>query len=178
MQALHERNGEYWEVPYLPIDPSDIGRQYEPIVRIQQSVRQGRRSVCNGYLLWLQASEGNAQGVCRCYSEDFREAGRSFSGADHGRIQKLLPGTEGADSFPEVPDYRYRGGGWRICNIRIKVVYTDHGMEKTFEGVGNGPIDAVQRGLEKELGINIKVLDYNEHALRSGSTHRQHPIFI
>ena len=51
----------------------------------------------------------------------------------------------------------------------IKVVYTDHGMEKTFEGVGNGPIDAVQRGLEKELGINIKVLDYNEHALRSGS---------
>ena len=51
----------------------------------------------------------------------------------------------------------------------IKVVYTDHGMEKTFEGVGNGPIAAVQRGLEKELGINIKVLDYNEHALRSGS---------
>ena len=41
--------------------------------------------------------------------------------------------------------------------------------EKQFEGVGNGPIDAVQRGLEEELGINIKVLDYSEHALTSGS---------
>ena len=49
------------------------------------------------------------------------------------------------------------------------VTYTDHGVEKQFEGVGNGPIDAVQRGLEEELGINIKVLDYSEHALTSGS---------
>ena len=50
-----------------------------------------------------------------------------------------------------------------------KVAYTDHGIDKTFEGVGNGPIDAVQRGLEETLGIEIKVLDYNEHALRPGS---------
>ena len=50
-----------------------------------------------------------------------------------------------------------------------KVTYTDHGIEKVFEGVGNGPIDAVQRGLEEELGIQIKVLDYNEHALQIGS---------
>lgn len=50
-----------------------------------------------------------------------------------------------------------------------KVTYTDHGIEKTFEGVGNGPIDAVQRGIEEALGVQIRVLDYNEHALNSGS---------
>ena len=50
-----------------------------------------------------------------------------------------------------------------------KVTYMDHGIEKTFEGVGNGPIDAVQRGMEDALGIQIKVLDYSEHALASGS---------
>ncbi len=49
------------------------------------------------------------------------------------------------------------------------VTYTDHGVEKQFEGIGNSPIDAVQRGLEEELGINIKVLDYSEHATTSGS---------
>ena len=38
-----------------------------------------------------------------------------------------------------------------------------------FEGVGNGPIDAIQKGLENELGIEIRVLDYSEHALTSGS---------
>ena len=50
-----------------------------------------------------------------------------------------------------------------------KVTYTAHGIEKYFEGVGNGPIDAVQRGLEDELGIQIRVMDYSEHALSSGS---------
>jgi len=49
------------------------------------------------------------------------------------------------------------------------VTYTDNGIEKVFEGVGNGPIDAVQRGLEDALGIQIKVLDYSEHALSAGS---------
>ena len=41
MQALHERNGQYWEVPYLPIDPSDIGREYEPVVRINSQSGKG-----------------------------------------------------------------------------------------------------------------------------------------
>jgi 2-isopropylmalate synthase len=49
------------------------------------------------------------------------------------------------------------------------VIYTEHGQEKRFEGVGNGPIDAIQRGLEDTLGVEIRVLDYTEHALRSGS---------
>ena len=47
--------------------------------------------------------------------------------------------------------------------------YTDHGETKQYTAVGNGPIDAVQRGLQMELGVRIKVLDYEEHALQSGS---------
>ncbi|MBQ8596409.1 MAG: 2-isopropylmalate synthase, partial [Lachnospiraceae bacterium] len=55
-------------------------------------------------------------------------------------------------------------------DTRVFVTYTDAGVEKTFEAVGNGPIDAVQRGLQHELGIAIKVLDYEEHALQSGAS--------
>ena len=54
-------------------------------------------------------------------------------------------------------------------DTRVTVVYTDAGAEKTFTAVGNGPIDAVQRGLMEELDIRIKILDYEEHALQSGS---------
>jgi 2-isopropylmalate synthase len=54
-------------------------------------------------------------------------------------------------------------------DTRVTVVYTLNGEEKFFEAVGNGPIDAVQRGLCHELDISIKVLDYEEHALQSGS---------
>jgi 2-isopropylmalate synthase len=50
-----------------------------------------------------------------------------------------------------------------------KIYYSYNGVECIYEATGNGPIDAVQRGLQKELGINIKVLDYSEHALGEGS---------
>ena len=54
-------------------------------------------------------------------------------------------------------------------DTRVTVVYTDHGQEKFFEAVGNGPIDAVKRGLSQALDIQVKILDYEEHALQSGS---------
>ena len=52
---------------------------------------------------------------------------------------------------------------------RVHVTYRNHGEEKEFDGAGNGPVDAMQRGLEKELGIKIKVQDYREHAMGTGS---------
>ena len=55
-------------------------------------------------------------------------------------------------------------------DTRVTIVYTNNGVEKSFEAVGNGPIDAAQRGLMEELDIRIKILDYEEHALQSGST--------
>ncbi|MBP5152090.1 MAG: 2-isopropylmalate synthase, partial [Lachnospiraceae bacterium] len=51
----------------------------------------------------------------------------------------------------------------------VEVLFTDHGVEKSFKAEGNGPIDAVKRGLIQTLGINIKILDYEEHALQAGS---------
>jgi 2-isopropylmalate synthase len=60
-------------------------------------------------------------------------------------------------------------GEGRTFDTAVQVIYTDHGVEKTFEGIGNGPIDAVKRGLHETLDLDIKILDYEEHALQSGS---------
>ena len=54
-------------------------------------------------------------------------------------------------------------------DTRVLVEYTDHDVPKQFEAVGNGPIDAAKRGLKEALSIDIKILDYEEHALQSGS---------
>ena len=54
-------------------------------------------------------------------------------------------------------------------DTKILLTYTDHDVEKTAEGIGNGPIDAVKRALQDSLDIDIKILDYSEHALQSGS---------
>jgi 2-isopropylmalate synthase len=54
-------------------------------------------------------------------------------------------------------------------DTHIILTYTRHGEEASFEAVGNGPIDAVLRGLKENLDLDIKVLDYEEHALQSGA---------
>ena len=54
-------------------------------------------------------------------------------------------------------------------DTKVAVIFTKNGEERSFEAVGNGPIDAVKRGLQEELGLDIKILDYSEHALTSGS---------
>ena len=168
MQALHERNGEYWEVPYLPIDPSDIGRQYEPIVRINSQSGKGGVAFVMDTFYGFKLPKG--------MHKEFADVIQKIS-----EKQGEVSPEQIMDEFRSCYLERKEPIHFRKCQITdtevedgvyatlIKVVYTDHGMEKTFEGVGNGPIDAVQRGLEKELGINIKVFDYNEHALRSGS---------
>ena len=54
-------------------------------------------------------------------------------------------------------------------DTKVRVVFTDHGEMDQFEAVGNGPLDAVQRGFQLKFGFNIRILDYEEHALKSGS---------
>jgi len=54
-------------------------------------------------------------------------------------------------------------------DTKVWVTYTDHGVEKTFEAEGNGPIHAVQRGLQDVLQLSIKVMDFSQHALQQGS---------
>ena len=168
LQALHERNSQYWEVPYLPIDPSDIGRQYEPIVRINsQSGKGGVAFVMDTFYgfklpkgmhkefadVIQKISEQQGEVAPEQIMEEFRKNYLDKKEPIHFRKCQITD-TESADG--------------EFATL-AKVTYTDHGMEKNFEGVGNGPIDAVQRGLEEALGVQIKVLDYNEHALNSGS---------
>ncbi|MDR2021730.1 MAG: 2-isopropylmalate synthase [Hungatella sp.] len=167
MQAMRDRKNTYWEVPYLPIDPSDIGRQYEPIVRINsQSGKGGVAFVMDTFYGFklpkgmhkefadvIQViSEKQGEVAPEQIMDEFKSNYTEKKEPIHFRKAQI---TEAEDDTP--------------FSTAAKVRYTDHGVEKIFEGVGNGPIDAVQKGLEKELGIEIRVLDYYEHALASGS---------
>lgn len=167
MQAMHERNQEYWEVPYLPIDPADIGRQYEPIVRINSQSGKGGVAFVMDTFYGFRLPKG--------MHKEFADVIQAIS-----EKQGEVAPEQIMDEFKKNYSERKEPIHFRKCQITeaeddtefstlAKVRYTDHGVEKVFEGVGNGPIDAVQKGLEKALGIEIRVLDYNEHALTSGS---------
>ncbi len=168
MTALHERNSEYWEVPYLPIDPADIGRQYEPVVRINSQSGKGGVAFVMDTFFGFKLPKG--------MHKEFADVIQAIS-EKHVEVAPEQIMEEFRHNYTERKEPIH----FRRCQITdtenedgdfatlVKVTYTNNGLEKTFEGVGNGPIDAIQKGLEEELGIEIRVLDYNEHALTSGS---------
>ena len=170
VQAMKERGSEIWQVPYLPIDPADIGREYEPIVRINsQSGKGGVAFIMDTYFGFKlpKAMHKEFANVIQGISEKQGEVSPD-------QIMECFR-AEYLDRKEPIHFRRLKvddlsGSVQSQFDTKVTVVYTDHGREKTFEAIGNGPIDAVQRGLSHELGIAIKVLDYEEHALQSGAS--------
>ena len=167
MHALMERKSEIWQVPYLPIDPSDIGREYEPVVRINsQSGKGGVAFVMDsffGFKLPRGMHKEFADVIQKIAEKQGEVAPEQIM--EEFRIEYLDRKEPYHFRKCKITDFE---SGDRFTTVAV-VTYSDHGETKQFEGVGNGPIDAVKRGLEEELGISIKVLDYSEHALTSGS---------
>lgn len=169
VKAMKERNSEYWQVPYLPIDPSDIGREYEPIVRINsQSGKGGVAFVMDTYFGFKlpKAMHKEFATVIQNLSEKQGEVSPEEI-MDNFREEYLEKKEPIHFRSMRVDDLS--GSGKTTFDTKVTLVYTNHGAEKTFEAVGNGPIDAVKRGLSMDLNIDIKILDYEEHALQSGS---------
>ena len=168
IKAMKERDSKIWAVPYLPIDPADIGREYEPIVRINsQSGKGGVAFIMENYFGYklpkgmhkefadvIQAmSEKQGEIAPEQIMEEFKVC----------YIDKKEPLHFRKSRFEDIANQDDN------CDTHATVIYTNDGIEKSFEASGNGPIDAVLRGLHNEMGISIKILDYNEHALGGGA---------
>lgn len=169
VQAMKERNSEIWQVPYLPIDPADIGREYEPIVRINsQSGKGGVAFIMDTYFGFKLP-----KAMHREFANVIQEISEKQGEVSPDQIMKAFRETyldrKEPVHFRKLHIHDISGEVRTEFDTKVVVEYTDHGVPKHFEAVGNGPIDAVQRGLNNELGIMIKVLDYEEHALQSGA---------
>lgn len=169
VKAMKERNNEYWQVPYLPIDPSDIGREYEPIVRINsQSGKGGVAFIMDTYFGFKLP-----KGMHREFADVIQAISEKQGEVSPDQIMEAFR-TEYLDRKEPIHFRKLRVDDLSDevkseFDTRVVVIYTDAGKEKRFEAVGNGPLDAIQRGLWHELDRKIKILDYEEHALQSGS---------
>ncbi len=168
IKAMRERNSAIWAVPYLPIDPADIGRQYEPIVRINsQSGKGGVAFIMEtnfGFKL-PKAMHKEFADVIQVLSEKQGEVSpeQIYNEFKISYLDKKEPLHFRKCRFEDLTDQD------ESCNTKTSLIYTINGDEKYFEATGNGPIDAVLRGLQKELSISVKILDYSEHALGGGA---------
>lgn len=169
MQAMKERNSEIWQVPYLPIDPADIGREYEPIVRINSQSGKGGVAFIMDTYFGFKLPKAMHKEFANVIQEISEKQGEVSPDQIMGAFRETYLDRKEPIHFRRLHVYDISGEIRTEFDTKIEVEYTDHGAAKRFEAVGNGPIDAVQRGLNHELGLSVKVLDYEEHALQSGA---------
>ena len=168
VKAMKERNSVFWQVPYLPIDPADIGRKYEPIVRINSQSGKGGVAFIMDTYFGFKLPKG--------MHKEFADVIQSISEKE-GEVAPEQIMKEFKKNYLEQKEPLHfirciveeQSGTADEDYTKVSIEYTCDGIPKYFEAEGNGPLDAVQRGLQKELGIEINILDYSEHALREGA---------
>lgn len=169
VKAMRERNNEYWQVPYLPIDPSDIGREYEPIVRINSQSGKGGVAFIMDTYFGFKLPKGMHKEFANVIQNISEKQGEVAPEQIMDAFRKEYLDKKEPIHFRKLNVVDLSGETESRFDTKVHVLYTDHGVDKEFEAVGNGPIDAVKRGLAHELELDIKILDYEEHALQSGS---------
>ena len=163
-QAIKKSNDPKWEVPYLPIDPADLGRNYEAVVRINSQSGKG------GVAFLLEKDHGVS-------------LPRRLQISLSQRIQKLADDTGKEISSSQIWDIFERKYLQPVNNYsyikhsssskddlhKLELTMNMNNEETTIKGSGNGPIDSFVNGLSEKIGVEIKVADYHQTAISSGS---------
>lgn len=163
MVAQERSESEVWDVPYLSIDPMDVGRTYEAIIRVNSQSGKGG-------VAYLMESEHHLE-LPRGLQVDFAQKVQAITDARGGELtaDELLDAFRGHyldhTSPYELVAYTHSSEG-DADQIAVRLLV--NGEERIVEGEGNGPIAALVTALGSELGIDLHVRDYHEHAMAKG----------
>ena len=164
-KKMDENGSDIWAVPYLPVDPRDLGREYEPIIRINsQSGRGGVAYVLEQYF---------GVNLPKSFQRDFLKVVKHETDEHE---TELLP-QQVFDLFDDYyinvsAPYWLKSFSETAQGDKVSVVesvITDNGREITVRGQGNGLLDAFVNALASYTGIDFSITMYNEHAMKSGS---------
>lgn len=164
--AQETRNDEQWEVPYLPLDPRDIGRDYEAVIRVNSQSGKGG-------VAWVLQQDKGLKLPKRLQARFSRvvqsladETSRELQSADIWQAFEREYLLDGSGRF-ELVDYDERRGpgSERIFTGTIR----DGDAERSVSGRGNGIISSVLAGLQDAFGIALDVESYSEHAIGTGA---------
>ncbi len=163
--AQEAKNDTLWEVPYLPIDPADLGRSYEAVIRVNSQSGKGG-------VAWVIEQDKGLKLPKRLQADFSRhvqayadETSRELNAADIWQLfeRTYLPH---ADDRVELRDYEESGtAGQRVFIGRVAI----DGEERSISGRGNGLISGVIAAIAESTGPTLDVVDYNEHAIGHGA---------
>jgi 2-isopropylmalate synthase len=158
-----------WAVPYLPIDPKDVGRSYEAVIRVNS--QSGKGGVA--YLL----KTDHSLDLPRKLQIEFSRVVQNKTDSDGGEVtsealwaiftDEYLPSNDPTNKWGRFELKRMRTESDMDGIVNLEVVLRDGSGESEVTGTGNGPISAFIDVLGK-LGVLVKLLDYVEHTLSEG----------
>ncbi|MFK4792988.1 2-isopropylmalate synthase [Sphingobium sp. ZW T5_29] len=163
--AQETRNDQIWDVPYLPIDPKDLGRDYEAVIRVNSQSGKG------GVAWVLQQDKGLK--LPKRMQADFSRVVQALADQTSRELNASDIWTAFEDHYRLSGDQAYRlidynetgQAGDRIFTGKI----AHAGGERSISGRGNGLISSVLAALRDDLGIDLEVADYSEHAIGAGT---------
>jgi len=166
-EAHGRQNDERWRVPYLPIDPADLGRNYEAVIRVNSQSGKG------GFAWVLEQDQGLK--LPKKMQADFSrqvqrmadELGRELNAADIWDVFRRTYHVQVRPKHFQLVDYEESraADGTRVFAGTIEV----GGRAQRVSGRGNGLISSVVATLKESFGVELEVCDYTEHALSTGS---------
>ena len=169
LAEIRQSNEKLWEVPYLPIDPKDVGRSYEAVIRINS--QSGKGGVA--YLLEKDHGLSMPRRLQIEFSQVIQkiadESGKEISPSDiWDNFQKTYLDTVGKYEFLEHNiNSQANKDGTQADEINLNLQID--AKKISISGSGNGPLDAMINGINKDLDIDLKISDYHQHAISSGS---------
>jgi len=169
-EARERQNDEAWRVPYLPIDPADLGRNYEAVIRVNSQSGKG------GFAWVLEKDQGLKlpKRMQADFSKEVQrladELGRELNAADIWNAFRSAYHVKTHPKHFQLVDYEESraADGTRVFAGTIAV----EGREQSVSGRGNGLISSVMGTIREAFGVELEVADYSEHALGTGTDAR------
>ena len=166
--AMRESNDPAWKVPYLPIDPEDVGRNYEAVIRINSQSGKGgvayiiekdhglslprRLQIDFSRVIQKIADQSGKELEAELIWETFNKTYIKVEGKYEYLNHEIISKNDKNDQIDEI-----------TLSLNIK------GKTHTLSGKGNGPIDSFINAISNNLDLNLKVSDYQQNAIASGS---------
>ncbi|HBC7436337.1 2-isopropylmalate synthase [Enterobacter bugandensis] len=163
------RPGDRWEMPYLPVDPQDIGCTYEAVIRVNsQSGKSGSA--------WL-IEQNHGLKLPRALQQDFsqhvqQETDRHGKEMTQNALWQLFRTRYGLVTTPQLALQSYRSDGQQDGQLRLTASVVTQGGTRQLEGQGNGLLSAAAQGLSRWVNAPFVIKDYHEHTLGERSDSR------
>jgi 2-isopropylmalate synthase len=167
MDALETSNSPYWEVPYLPIDPKDLGRSYEAVIRVNSQSGKGG-------VAYIMKTEYHLD-LPRPLQVEFSQSVQAVTDETGKEITAEAIWTQFQQEYIDanepysIVDYRSEPDNSASEMCVLTAAIRDGTEEREVSGSGNGPIAAFMNAMQRDCGLRMSVVNYHEHALGLGS---------